>query len=93
MMRKTYNDIVNRGQRAAAKSDAYIEPIDVLVPVLPGDGRVGDVRLLRVILRVPVWLRSAGLSRRLRDVLGVNGKHAGSRLVRRHVGSRSRVEE
>ena len=80
-------------QTATAWSGAYIEPIDVLVPVLLGDGRVGDVRLLRVILRIPVWLRSAGLSRRLRHVLGVNGKHAGGRLVRRHLERRSRVEE
>lgn len=35
---------------------AYIEPIDVLVPVLLCDGLVGDVRLLRVVLGVPVWL-------------------------------------
>lgn len=62
----------------------YIKPVDVLVPVRPCDGRVGDVWLLRVVLGVAVRLRGARHGRRLLDVLGVDGLHAGGRLVGRH---------
>jgi len=64
---------------------AYIEPIDVLIPVRPCDGEVGDVWLLRIVFGVAVWLRSAGHGALLLDVVGVDGLHAGDSLVRRHV--------
>lgn len=62
----------------------YVQPVDVLVPVGLGDGRVGDVWLLRVVLWVAVRLRGARHGRRLLDVVGVDGHHAGGRLVGRH---------
>ena len=33
-----------------------IQPVDMFIPVRLGDGRIGDVRLLGVILCVPIWL-------------------------------------
>jgi hypothetical protein len=43
------------------------------------------VWLLRVVLGVAVWLRGARHGRRLLDVVGVNGLHAGDGLVGRHI--------
>lgn len=57
----------------------------MLVPVLPGDGKICDVRLLGIVLGVAVRLRRAGHGRRLRNVLRVDGELAGDRLVGRHV--------
>jgi hypothetical protein len=58
----------------------------VLVPVGLCDGRVGDVRLLRVVLGVAVGLGGAGHGGALVDELGVNGEVARDSLVRRHSG-------
>lgn len=73
----------------------------MLVPVGLGDGCFGDVWLLRVVLGVAVRLRGARHGRRLLDVFGVDGHHAGGRLVGRHgeevgrvvVGKARAVEE
>lgn len=43
--------------------------------------------LLRIVLGVAVWLRSACHGRRLLDVVGVDGHHASGGLVRRHCGN------
>ena len=57
----------------------------MFVPVLTGDGQVGDVRLLRVVGLVAVRLRGLGHWRRLRgEILRIDGHHAGSGLVRGH---------
>jgi hypothetical protein len=44
------------------------------------------VRLLRIVRRVAVGLRRLCHGRRLLDVVGVDGLHAGDGLVRRHGG-------
>jgi hypothetical protein len=62
----------------------YVEPVDVLVPVGLGDGCFGDVWLLGVVLGVAVGLRGARHGSWLLDVVGVDGHHAGGRLVGRH---------
>jgi hypothetical protein len=66
------------------QGQTYVEPVDVLVPVGLGDGCFGDVWLLRVVLGVAVRLRGARHGRRLLDVFGVDGHHAGGRLVGGH---------
>jgi hypothetical protein len=58
----------------------------VLVPVCPCHGLVGDVWLLGIVRSVAVWLRRLGHGRRLLDVVGVDGLHAGDGLVGRHGG-------
>lgn len=63
-----------------------IEPVDVLVPVRLGDGSLGDVDFLRVILGVSVGLCGFGHWRRLRgEVLWLHGQVTCSGLRRRHV--------
>lgn len=62
----------------------YIEPIDVLVPILPSDGLVGDVWCLGVVFGVAVGLSGAGGSGWLRDELRIDGGLASGGLVRRH---------
>lgn len=57
----------------------------MLVPVGLGDGCVGDMWLLRVVLGVAVRLRGACHWRALLDVVGVDGHHASGGLVGRHV--------
>lgn len=42
-----------------------VQPVDVLVPVLPRHGSLGDVRLFRVVFRVSVGLILAGHDWRL----------------------------
>jgi hypothetical protein len=37
-------------------NEGDVKPIDMLVPIGPGDGFIGDVRLLRIITFVAVWL-------------------------------------
>ena len=56
----------------------------MLVPVLSRNGLVGDVRLLRVVFWITVWLRGAGHCRGLRDVFWVDGLHASGGLVGGH---------
>jgi hypothetical protein len=80
---------VRRSSNVIVRCETYIEPIDVLVPVLGGDGEVGDVRLLGVVLGVPVWLRSAGHGT---GVLGVHVRHDGDDAERR-IGERGGVGE
>lgn len=84
-MRKTLDVLGNASIRELGNI-AYIEPIDVLVPVLPRNREICDVWLLRVIFGVAVGLSSASHRRRLRDVLRVHGELAGDGLVRRHDG-------
>jgi len=53
-----------------ADDEGDIEPVDMLVPVRPGNGLFGDVRLLGIVLLVTIWL--CGLCHirwRLRSVL------------------------
>ena len=71
-------------KRSCRYKKAYIEPIDVLVPVGTCDGQIGDVRLLGIIFGIAVWLRRACHGGWLLDVIGVNGLHASHSLVRRH---------
>lgn len=70
-----------------ADNKHHVQPVDVLVPVLSRHGSLGDVRLLRVVLWVAVWLALAGHDWSLaflRDLLWVDSHHAGGRLVRWH---------
>lgn len=71
-----------------ADNEDDIEPVDVLVPVLLGHGRLGDVWLLGVISGISdrllwVWLRlgrrGGGLELRVHGVVGLAG------LLGRHV--------
>lgn len=82
---------------AAGKRDATdeddIEPVDVLVPVFPGDGILGDVLLGRIVLGVAVWLRGLGHGRGLvGGKLRLDGLLAGDGLVRRHVVGGGRTD-
>ena len=52
------------GERQA-DNQGSIEPIDVLVPILAGDGQIGDVWLFGVVGLVAVRLRDFGHWRRL----------------------------
>lgn len=70
--------------RWECKRGTDIEPIDVLVPVLPRDGQVRNVRLLGIILGIAIGLGGAGHRRGLRHELGVDSGLAGDGLVRRH---------
>lgn len=74
---------------AEGRIEAYIEPIDVLVPVLPGDGEICNVLLLGVVLGVAVRLRGAchcGAVRLGVHELGVDGVFSLDRLVGGHFG-------
>jgi hypothetical protein len=77
--------IVSEGLETADTDDTYVQPVDVLVPVVPCDGHVGNVRLLGIVLGVAVGFVGARHGARLLDVVGVNGLHARNSLVRRHV--------
>lgn len=87
----------NAAHQWDSDNQEYIEPIDVLVPILLRDGLVGDVWLLRIILWIPIWLIGTGLSGWLRYVLWINGSHAGDGLVGRHgveaIETRGKVKE
>lgn len=50
----------NATRQRDATNEGEIEPIDVLVPVTPGHGGVGDVRLVWVVFWVSVWLALGG---------------------------------
>lgn len=68
-----------------ANNEGDIEPVDMLVPILPSDGVLCDMFLGRVVLGASVWLVLAGHWGRLRgQVLGVDGLVASGGLVRRH---------
>jgi len=49
-------DGLDEAEGRDAKDEEDVEPVDMLVPVFLGDGLVGDVRLLGVVLWVPVGL-------------------------------------
>src|SRR5271154_5525390 len=38
-------------------NESDIEPVDMLVPIRSGDRLIGDVRLLRIVFLVTIWLR------------------------------------
>ena len=63
---------------------AYVEPVDVLVPVRLCEGGLGDVWLLWVVLGIAVGLRDGGHGGWLLNVLWVDGLHARDRLVGGH---------
>lgn len=46
----------NQAVDRKANDQSDIEPIDVFVPVRLRDGLFGDVRLLRIVLLVTIWL-------------------------------------
>ena len=53
-----------------SNDESNVEPVDVFVPVRLGDGLLSDVRFLRVVLLVTIWLRCLCHARwRLRRVL------------------------
>lgn len=64
-----------------------VEPVDVFVPVAPGHGSIRNVRLVRIVFWVSVWLRFGSHWRWLL-VFGDEGRihchHASDRLVARH---------
>ena len=86
MMKTTWRlvsrcSIPNWGRR-----EAYVQPVDVLVPVGLCDGRVGDVRLFRVVLGVAVGLAGRSHRRLLVDELRLDGEVARDSLGGRHDG-------
>lgn len=84
-------DAASKGK---ANDEENIEPVDVLVPIGTGNRKVGDVRLLRVGFGVVAnWLRPARTRLGLREVLGINGLHAGGGLMRHGVWVGCKEEE
>lgn len=62
----------------------YVKPVNVFVPVRLGDGRIGDVRLLRIVLGVAVGLAGRSHGRLLVDELRLDGEVARHSLRGRH---------
>ncbi len=62
----------------------------MLVPVGLGNGRVGDVRLLRVVLGVAVGLVGRSHRRLLLDELRLDGEVARDSLGGGHIGEKKR---
>lgn len=58
----------------------------MLVPVRLRNRRIGDVRLLRVVLGVTIGLAGRSHGRLLVDKLGLDGEVAGNSLGGRHDG-------
>jgi len=48
-----------------ADNESDVQPVDMLIPIRLGDGCLCDVDFLRVIFRIPVWLRWLGHGRGL----------------------------
>ena len=49
-------DGLNEAIHRNTDDEGDVEPVDVFVPVLFCNGRLGDVRLLGIVLWVSVWL-------------------------------------
>lgn len=47
---------MNKAVHRDADDEGDVEPVDMFVPVLFCDGRLGDMRLLGIVLWISIWL-------------------------------------